>query len=411
MPIHMAAKKGYLKIVKYFLENGIHVDIINKKSKKTPLHMAARGGYIKIVDYLLLNKANVRLKDCQKRSSIHYGVIGGDAEIVHGLMEQGVDINAKDRFKLTPLHLACRSWYLDIAQLLLKNGAVCNLQGRSRNYSPLHLASETGCLEIVKYFISLGVDVNFGTIQEYTLLHAACKWDQIGMVKYLFENGADVNKKTLPKGATPLYFAIKNRSPNVAEFLLLNGADLREAEYKGKSTLSTALKDVSGDYEESEQTEYLVIAKLIIKYTVLIYNPVEKFIEDGCPFFEELSQYYNDCQKEITSMRSVTIKNSTVSLYQIICDSNKGNAFIKYLRNDNIKKELQNIEDYLKDFSIYGDILPLVQHWVKEGLQRMKLLSDADFIMGKIAPKLPSEIRWKIFDYLNMTDLKTVIHS
>uniref|UniRef100_A0A6P7GVC2 Ankyrin repeat domain-containing protein 7-like n=1 Tax=Diabrotica virgifera virgifera TaxID=50390 RepID=A0A6P7GVC2_DIAVI len=342
---------------------------------------------------------------------IHHGVLGGNAKIVKILLEKGADINAKDILKLTPLHLACRDGYLEIVHLLLKKGAVCNLQERSRNNSPLHLASETGCLETVKYFIGLGADVNFGTNQEYTLLHAACKWDKIEMVKFLIENGADVNKKTLPKGATPLYFAIRNMYPEVSEFLLLNGADLKQAQYKGNCPLWIALKHMSGDYPEAEHTKYMVLAKVIIKYTVLIYNHVETIIPDGCPFVTELLQYYNDCQKEITRMRSVIIKNSTVSLYQIICDSNKGNAFIKYLHNDKIKIELQNIEDYLKDFSIYGNILPLVQHWVKEGFQRIELLSDADIIMNQIAPKLPSEISWKIFDYLNMTDLKTVIQS
>uniref|UniRef100_A0A6P7GUI8 Ankyrin-3-like n=1 Tax=Diabrotica virgifera virgifera TaxID=50390 RepID=A0A6P7GUI8_DIAVI len=411
MPIHVASEVGDVEIVKYFLENGIYVDIINESTKMTPLHMAARGGHIELVDYLLLNKASVLLKDCNNRGSIHYGVLGGNAKIVDVLIENGVDINAKDISKWTPLHLACRDGYLDIVQLLLKNSAVCNLQGRSPNYSPVHWAAETGYVEIVKYFISIGVDANFGTIQEYTLLHTACTRDQIEMVKYLVEIGADVNKKTLAKGATPLYFAIKNICPNVAEFLILNGADLKEAEYKGKSTLSLALKGVSSDYPESVQTEYMEVAKLIIKYTVLIYNPIEKFIQDGCPFFKEISQYYNDCHKEISSMRSMTIKNSTVSLYQIVCNSNKGNVLVKYLYNDNIKNELENIEDYLRDFSIYGNILPLVQHRVKKGFQRIELLTEADLIMKKIAPKLPSEIRWKVFDYLNMTDLKIVIQS
>ncbi|XP_050505152.1 putative ankyrin repeat protein RF_0381 [Diabrotica virgifera virgifera] len=390
MPIHTAVEKGYLEIVKYFLENGLDVDITNTKSKMTPLHMAACKAYIEIVDYLLLNKANVRLKDDQNRSAIHYGVKGGNAKVVKILLEKGVDINAKDRFEWTPLYLACRYGYLEIVHLLLKKGAVCNLQGRSQNDSLLHWACENGLLESVKYFISRGVDVDFGTIQEYTLLHVAARFKQIEMVKYLIENGADVNKKTLPKGATPLYFAIKNMCPEVAEFLILNGADLKEADYTGKSILSIALKDVSGDYEESEQSDNVVIAKLIIKYTVLIYNPTENFIQGGCPFFKELSQYYNDCQKEMTSMKNVIIKNSNVSLYQIICDSNKGNAFIQYLRNDTIKKELQNIEDCLKNFSIYGSILPLVQHWVKRGFQRIELLSDADITMKKIAPHLPS---------------------
>ncbi|XP_050505193.1 ankyrin-1-like isoform X1 [Diabrotica virgifera virgifera] len=425
MPIHIAAKKGYLNIVECFLENGINVDILNEISKMTPLHMAACGGYIEVVDYLLLNNANVHLKDCRSRSSIHHGVLGGKAKIVKMLIEKGVDVNVED-INWTPLHLACRHGNLEIVKLLLENGAVYdNRQGKSRNYSPLLVAIEMGHLEIIKYFISIGVDVNFSTNNEdYTLLHAACTNTQaqvqIEIVKLLIENGADVNKKTLSKGATPLYCAINRMRPYVAELLILNGADLKQSKYKGNSLLSIALNNVERNYEEinrfcgnwSEQTDSMEIARVIIKYTVLIYNPIKTIIQDGCPFFRAFLQYYNDCQKEITSMKSMIIKNTNVSLYRIICDSNKGNnAFVQYLRNDNIKNELQNIEDYLKEFSIYGNILPLVQHWVKKGFQRMELLAHADVMMKKLAPQLPSEIRWKVLDYLNMSDLKIMIQS
>ncbi|XP_050503639.1 ankyrin-1-like [Diabrotica virgifera virgifera] len=406
MPIHIAAKEGHIKIIKYFLKKGMDIDIINENTKMTPLQMAAYRGHMEVVDFLLLNNANVNLKDYQNRSSIHHGVLGGKAKIVHGLIEKGVDINVEDIYNLTPLHLACKK-YFEIVKLLLKNGAVCNLEEGFWTYSnKLHCAYEPNYLKIVKYFISIGIDVNFGTSQKCTVLHVACKWGEIEIVKFLIKNGADVNKKTT---LTPLCFAILNLRTEIAELLILNGADLKEAEYKGKSSLSIALNYLPSISPISKLTELMDLAKVIIKYTVLIYNPVETIIQDDRPFIKELLQYYNECQNQITNMKSVLIKNSTVSLYQIICDSNNVNALFKYLYNDNIKNELQNIEDYIKDFSIYGNISPLVQLRVKEGLQRMELLTDADLIMKKIAPQLPSEIRYTILEYLNMTDLKTVI--
>ncbi|XP_050505213.1 ankyrin-1-like [Diabrotica virgifera virgifera] len=405
MPILFAVEVGNIEIVKYYLENGIDVDVKLGKYKMTPLHIAASRGYIKLVDFLLLNNANVHLKDLQNRSSIHHAVISGKVKIVHDIIEKGVNINDGDIFKWTPLYIACRENYFEIVKLLFQNGAMSNLEERSRNRCPVHLATEMGRIEIIKYFISGGVDVNLGTTEECTLLHVAARFKQIEIVKYLLENGADVNKKI--QGVTPLYVAVDSSCPNVTELLIQNGADLKLAECEGESILSLALEVVRA-YRPRNHT---VVVKVIIKYTVLIYNPIEQFIPDGCPFFEELTQYCKDCQKEITGMKNVIIKNSTISLYQIICDSNKHNAFIKYLCNDNIKNEIQNIEDCLKEFSIYSNINPLIQFNIKKGIQRMELFKDADLAMKKFVPKLPLEIRWKILDYLDLTEIKNVIQS
>ncbi|XP_050519331.1 ankyrin-3-like [Diabrotica virgifera virgifera] len=387
MPVHVAAYLGYKEIIKYFIEQGIYVDITNT-FKMTPLQIAARNGHCEVVDYLLLNNANVHLRGEENKGSIHYAVLGGNAKIVHRLIEKGVDINISDSNTVTPLLQACKQGCVEIVQLLLENGA----------------------------------DVDFHTNKGYTLLHIACMYHRLGMVKFLLENGAKVNKKTIEK-TTPLYFALsgtrKNKCPSweIAELLILNGADLQQAEYKGncplltvlRNSLLTSLRDLQ---YEANLHKYEAAAKVIIKYNVLIYNPVETCLPYKwfwCRDFKELEQYYNDCQNEIKSMMRVVIKNTTVSLYQLICESNKGDAFVKYLRNDNIKNELQNIEDYLKDFLIYRNIKPLVQLRVKEGFKKVELLRDSDLIMKKIAPQLPFEIRYTILEYLNMTDLKTVI--
>uniref|UniRef100_A0A6P7GCT2 Serine/threonine-protein phosphatase 6 regulatory ankyrin repeat subunit C-like n=1 Tax=Diabrotica virgifera virgifera TaxID=50390 RepID=A0A6P7GCT2_DIAVI len=404
MPILFAVEVGNREIVKYYLENGIDVDVKLGKNEMTPLHIAASRGYIKLVDYLLLNNANVHLKDLQNRSSIHHAVISGKVKIVHDIIEKGVNINDGDIFKWTPLYIACRVNYFEIVKLLFKNGAMSNLEERSRNRCPVNLATKMGRLEIVKYFIIGGVDVN-GTTEQCTLLHVASRFKQFEIVKYLLENGADVNKKV--QGVTPLYVAVDNLCPNVTELLILNGADLKLAEYEGESILWLALEAVRA-YEPRNHT---VVVKVIIKYTFLIYNFIGDFIPNSWPFFEELTQYCKDCRNEITRMNNVIIKNSTISLYQVICDTNKHNAFIKYLCNDNIKNGIQNIEDCLKDFSIYSNINPLIQLNIKKGIQRMELFKDADLAMKKFVPKLPLEIRWKILDYLDLTEIKNVIQS
>lgn len=72
----------------------------------------------------------------------------------------GVDINSADENGLTALHWACANGQLATVEFLVKNGAevsVCGNQGET----PLLLASCYGFLEIVKFILCMGVDINY----------------------------------------------------------------------------------------------------------------------------------------------------------------------------------------------------------------------------------------------------------
>jgi len=63
------------------------------------------------------------------------------------LVEHGADPTARDKDGLTPLHVALQSGDMELALLLIEHGADVTAQKKGR-VTPMHLASHNGDMEI-----------------------------------------------------------------------------------------------------------------------------------------------------------------------------------------------------------------------------------------------------------------------
>jgi ankyrin repeat protein len=79
-PLVAASSRGYLKLVKRFLELGAHVDAV-RPGGETALMCAARGGYSEIVSALLDAGANSVLTDNDGRTAAMIAEEGGHLDI------------------------------------------------------------------------------------------------------------------------------------------------------------------------------------------------------------------------------------------------------------------------------------------------------------------------------------------
>ena len=87
-------------------------------------------------------------------------------------------------------------------------------------YGTIHEAAIHGDLEVVKYLVAKGADVNAMHRGGLTPLMTAATRGRLDVVKFLVDKGADVNARG-NDGETPLTLATKQ---DVVEFLKQHGA-------------------------------------------------------------------------------------------------------------------------------------------------------------------------------------------
>ncbi|KAF8454413.1 hypothetical protein BGX38DRAFT_1173630 [Terfezia claveryi] len=120
---------------------------------------------------------------------------------------------------------------IDIIQRLLAAGADPNRKNPQDCKDPLFVASSKGSLEAVQLLVEAGAEVNHHDInqQSDTLfespLIAAVQAGAVDVARYLLSVGADVNAKA-SSGHTPLHAAVFARHHGIVRLFLAEGADL-----------------------------------------------------------------------------------------------------------------------------------------------------------------------------------------
>jgi uncharacterized protein len=150
----------------------------------------------------------------------------GDRSAVRALIQRKADVNAPQVDGTTALHWAVRGDDLELAEMLIANGANVTAANRE-GVTALQLASINGSAPMLQKLLKAGADPNTPLDQfQDTALMMAARTGKTDAVRVLLETGAKVNVAESWGGTTPLMWAAAERHAEAVKVLIDAGADV-----------------------------------------------------------------------------------------------------------------------------------------------------------------------------------------
>ncbi|MBA2709463.1 MAG: ankyrin repeat domain-containing protein [Tatlockia sp.] len=295
-PIHIAAKLGYLDVVKALIDNRPLLLEQTDAYGQTPLYWAALSGQTDIVDYLISKGANVNVFSTSPmiehtgKSPLYQATEKNYCQIVKSLLKAGAIINAPDNLD-HPIHIASKKGNLDLVKTLidynpklieqkdffgqtpllwaaakgqkdvvdyfiLKNANldVISIAEKSKNNgkTPVYWATESGHSEIVDSLAKAGANITtaLGELKSQPI-HIAAKEGKLEVVIALLENNPKLIDETDAEGENPLHIAASYGHETVVDYLLANKSNVNALNLNGKSALYLATEQLNSNIVKS----------------------------------------------------------------------------------------------------------------------------------------------------------------
>lgn len=165
---------------------------------------------------------------CFGKKPIHKAAYKGDLKKVKKIIDGNPNqINVQDARGFTPLHLASGKGHIEIVEFLLNHGAYTELEIFIGD-TPLLLAARYarhGQYETIKTLLEHGAKVNHADENGRSVLHDAAMYSGKEVMNLLISYGADVNARNKHQ-STPLHQAAMLKNIEAAKALVENGAGI-----------------------------------------------------------------------------------------------------------------------------------------------------------------------------------------
>lgn len=227
--------------VKILVEN--NHEIINARDSygRTPLHWACRGVYYDIMKYLVEKGADVNAQDNNLVTPLISLVNRNNIEAAKYLLSRNADPNIADNQKQTPLHYAAARGLFEMVKILLENNAKPEMRNSYGRTTLILAARETGNLDVIKYLVERGSDINAEDNNSDSPLILATWRGYETVVNYLIDKNADIPVSGAK--ATILFeYTLNKKLVKLYETILIKGGDAEKLIDNGTTAIHIGAK-------------------------------------------------------------------------------------------------------------------------------------------------------------------------
>lgn len=181
---------------------------------------AVRMDDIPALEALFSRGLDANTTDSSANTLLMLAIRDDHVEMAKNILGRRPNLAARNRYGETALMFASANCHLDLVNLLVAKGAAVNLSG----WNPLSYAAWKGRIEVAKYLLERGADVDAVSSNGISALMMAARGGHYEMVKLLLWEVADPNLRT-DTGETALDWAEKAGNTEIAELLKQAGAE------------------------------------------------------------------------------------------------------------------------------------------------------------------------------------------
>ena len=212
------------------------------RPEAVPLYYAALAGFRGLVEHVITaHPQDINSRGGSHTTPLHAASFKGHLEVASLLLKNGADPNSRDHLGRAPLHRVSQGGQvimvessLEIARVLMNSGANVNIADND-GWTPLHAAARNGYRDIVELLLGSGASLDVRNNRQQTPLDVACFSGKLDISRILIDQGSDMDSRS-DIGYSPLHSASRYGHVDIARLLLDRGSDVNVRSDSGSWT-------------------------------------------------------------------------------------------------------------------------------------------------------------------------------
>jgi len=213
---------------------------------------------LEYIEILIDNNANINIKDNDGNTPLMIACAFRRIEQINLLLRKGANTEDTNNEGISALDFLCFDKELGLKRseinichasqqdncikyLIQRNATLTDINYKNDKFTPLHLACYNNNLEMIKYILERGNDINACDCNMNTPFHILCKKGYSSILKELFEMKQDIHIDAQNiLGKTGIHYACQNQDVLTIKLLLEHNVNLRLVDNSGNNALHIA---------------------------------------------------------------------------------------------------------------------------------------------------------------------------